>query len=314
MQTNGTKAAKWMDRSRDLQTQKQRCRRCLATWPGSRLLTWQSIAAQPGESEHRLSFVQNTMNERYQATRTTSQCPAVAVERPGLPDPPITSSNGSVSMATSRRPPNRPKDTTQPCQLSTSFGLRLRLAHSQEHQLTGAQQRQVQLIEALLSRSWASITVIDFGGAARRRSPCFTDCPKVPDRDPGRSLRPPKSSSNRAWLSPNSFSYASRPTLRISARSPTTYWQASSAPVSSQLRGAFFVSSSMLDAEFFCVDRTPVSPDGEGRTYLQRVRRERCPRMLYMARRIHCAPPPSSGFLQASISTELSSRKRVLFR
>ena len=71
-----------------------------------------------------------------------------------------------------------------------------------------------------------------------------------------------------------------------------------------------FRKLSMLDAEFFCIDRTP-SHRTERNEFISSASTERMTD-THIARLIHL--PVVLGFLQASISTELSSRKRVLFR
>ena len=140
----------------------------LATFrPGSRLLTWQSIAAQLSESEqptivypkHHERALLKQLEPLPSALR--SQLNALA-----LPEPPDyviewQRFNGDFEEAAKL---TEGYDSTLP----TEHLIRstLRLAHSQEHQLTGAQQRQVQLIEAFSREVGRPLRVIDFGGAA----------------------------------------------------------------------------------------------------------------------------------------------------
>ena len=153
----------------------------LATFrPGSRLLTWQSIAAQLSESEqptivypkHHERALLKQLEPLPSALR--SQLNALA-----LPEPPDyviewQRFNGDFEEAAKL---TEGYDSTLPTEHLIQSTLRL--AHSQEHQLTGAQQRQVQLIEAF---SWASITGHRLWRSCGRKFSYFTDCPKVPDR------------------------------------------------------------------------------------------------------------------------------------
>ena len=181
----------------------------LATFrPGSRLLTWQSIAAQLGESEqptivypkHHERALLKQLEPLPSALR--SQLNALA-----LPEPPDyviewQRFNGDFEEAAKL---TEGYDSTLP----TEHLIRstLRLAHS-KHQLTGAQQRQVQLIKAFSREVGRPLQVIDFGGAAGANFHVLPTALKS-RIESWTVLETPKVVEQSRMAFPNSFSYAS---------------------------------------------------------------------------------------------------------
>ena len=241
--------------------------------PRRRLVTWQSITAQLGEQaqptivypKHHEQALLKQIEPLPSALR--SQLNALALPEP--PDYVIEWQlfNGSFEEAAKL---TEGYDSTLP----TEHLIRstLQLTRSQTHKLTGAQLRQVQLVEAFSREVGRPLRVIDFGGAAGANFHVLPPALKA-NIESWTVLETPKVVEQSREVFTDFDKLRFETDIEDLNEKPD-YVLASS---SLQYIGDFerhFRKLSALDAEFFCIDRTPVSSDGEERIYLQRVHRE----------------------------------------
>ena len=246
----------------------------LATFrPGSRLLTWQNIAAQLGESEqptivypkHHEQALLKQLEPLPSALR--SQLNALA-----LPEPPDyviewQRFNGGFEEAARL---TEGYDSTLPTEHLIQSTLELSSRNT--HQLTTAQHRQVQLLEAIFKEVRHPLRVIDFGGAAGAN---FHVLP--PELKSGIEswtvLETPKvvEQARRAFSEFDQLRFETD--IENINKNPHYVLASNSLQYIPELQD-HFRKLSVLDATFFCVDRTPISSDQEERTYLQRVHRQ----------------------------------------
>ena len=253
---------------------KQGAENTLATFrPGSKLLTWQSIATETSADarptivypKHHEQALLKQIEPLPNALR--SQLHALA-----LPEPPDyviewQCFDGTFNEACEL---TDGYDSTIPTEHLIQSTLDLSL--KTEHQLTGAQARQIKIIGMLINTLNHPLRVVDFGGAAganyhvlprelkeRIESWTVVETPQVVQR------------ASQAFRASESLHFVE--SLGEIARKPD-YVLASSSLQYVPNAKRYLKDLQELDGHLICLDRTPMSSDESSHVYLQRVHRE----------------------------------------
>ena len=246
----------------------------LATFrPGSRLLTWQNIAAQLGQSEqptivypkHHERALLKQLEPLPSALR--SQLSALA-----LPEPPDyviewQRFNGDFEEAAKL---TEGYDSTLPTEhlIQSTLELSSRI----EHQLTGAQARQVRLIQMLAKESDLPLRIVDFGGAAGANYHVLPE--ELKERIESWTV---VENSQVVSHAAKAFRHIEKLDFvaSISEVEPKPNYILASSSLQYVPNSENYLKELIeLQGRYICIDRTPMSLDDETRVYLQRVHRE----------------------------------------
>ena len=246
----------------------------LATFrPGSRLLTWQSIAAKLGEPEqptivypkHHEQALLRQIEPLPSALR--SQLQALALPQP--PDYVIEWQRFHGSFAEASELTDGYDSTVPTEHLIQST---VELSSRNEHQLTEAQVRQVQLIQMLTNEFDHLLRIVDFGGAAGANYHVLPE--ELKQRIGSWTVVETSQVVSRAAKAFRHIEKLDFVESITDIEPRPDYILASSSLQYVPNAEAYLKELIELQGRYICIDRTPMSLDDETRVYLQRVHRE----------------------------------------